>query len=177
MAKQNKKPTGKKPAAAKKAAPKKTADKAALNSSKMAHKQYLAKILYTREQLDAKVVAKRVGVSENTMSRWVNEFNWKALRNRLLISKDEQLNRLYEQLEALNDEIRDSPARRPDTKQADIQIKLTNSIRNMETDLAIADLVESGIRFTKHVQRKGTPEQVMELSELWNSFIQDSIKK
>lgn len=149
----------------------------ASTKTSIADKQYLAKILYTREHLDAKVVAKRVGVSENTMSKWVNEFNWKALRKRLLVSKEEVLSSLYEQLEALDDEIRSSNKKYPDSKQADIKIKLTASIRNMETELAIADLVESGMRFIKHLQRVGTHEQVMEISELWNSFIQANTKR
>jgi transposase len=144
----------------------------------IADKQYIAKILFTREGLDQKVAAKRAGVSEKTMSKWVNDFNWKALKNRLLLSKEEQLNSLYEQLEALNEEIKQSATRRPDTKQADVQIKLTTSIRNMETDLAIADLVQSGMRFIRHLQKVGcTVEQVMLVTDWWHSFIQAEISK
>jgi len=142
-------------------------------------KQYLAKILFTREQLDQKVVAKKVNVSEKTMSKWVNEFQWKNLRKRLLVSKEEVLNNLYEQMEELNNSIRkkNEGQRYGNTKEADIQIKLTASIRNLETDLSIADLVESGIRFIKHLQKVGTIDQVMEISDLWNSFLQVSIKR
>src|SRR5690349_18739838 len=95
-------------------------------------KQYLAKILFTREQLDQKVVAKKVNVSEKTMSKWVNEFQWKNLRKRLLVSKEEVLNNLYEQMEELNNSIRkkNEGQRYGNTKEADIQIKLTASIRN-----------------------------------------------
>ena len=143
----------------------------------IADKQYLAKILFTREQLDQKVVAKRVGVSEKTMSKWVNEFNWKDLRRRLLLSKEEQINALYEQLERLNGLIRKTDEGHADTKQADVLIKLTAAIRNLETDLAIADLIESGIRFIKYLQKVGTLEQVIEVADFWNSFIQSSIKK
>jgi transposase-like protein len=147
------------------------------SKTSIADKQYLAKILFTREHLDAKIVSKKVGVSENTMSKWVNEFNWKALRKRLLVSKEEVLNNLYEQLEALDDEIRESNKKYPDSKQADIKIKLTASIRNMETDLAVADLIESGMRFIKHLQKVGTFEQVMEVSEFWDSFVRANTKK
>lgn len=140
-------------------------------------KKYLAKILFTREQLDQNIVAARVGVSEKTMSKWVNEYNWRDLRKRLLITKEQELNNLYEQLEALNTIIRASATKHADSKQSDIQIKLTASIRNLESDLAIADLIESGTRFIKYVQKVGTFEQVMEMSDMWNSFIQVSIKK
>jgi len=144
----------------------------------IADKQYLAKILFTREKLEQKVVAKRVGVSEKTMSKWVNDFNWRTLRNRLAVGKEEVLSNLYEQLEELNDAISQKPVgeRYSDSRQADIQIKLTASIRNLETELAIADLVESGIRFIKFLQAHGTHQQVLDTSNLWNEFIQHSIK-
>ena len=144
----------------------------------MADKQYLAKILFTREKLEQKIVAKKVGISEKTMSKWVNDFNWKKLRERLLIGKEQILSDMYEEMEELQTTIRAKKEgeRFSDTKQADIKVKLTASIRNLETELAIADLVESGIRFIKHLQVKGTMDQVLEFSELWNGFIQESIK-
>ena len=142
-------------------------------------KQYLAKILYTREQLDAKVVAKRVGTSEKTMSKWVNDFGWKNLRKRLLVSKEQILNDLYEELEELGRDIKenDEGKRYGNPAQNDSRVKLTASIRNLETDLSIADLVESGIRFIKHLQAVGTMEQVMDVADLWNSFLQNNIKR
>jgi hypothetical protein len=143
----------------------------------IADKQFLAKILYTREHLDGKVVAKKVGVSEKTISKWVTEFNWKALRRRLLLSKEEQLNSMYEQLECLNKAIKKNDTKHADTKQADILIKYSAAIRNLETDLNIADLVESGIRFIKHLQKTGTVEQVMDVTDMWYSFIQFNCKK
>lgn len=142
-------------------------------------KQYLAKILFTREHLEQKTVAKRVGVSENTISKWVNEFGWRKLRNRMLISKEGVMSDLYEELEELQTQIKKRPQgeRYSNSKEADIKIKLTASIRNLETELAIADLVESGIRFIRWLQANGTFEQVTETSELWNSFILSSVKK
>jgi predicted transcriptional regulator len=140
-------------------------------------KKELARILFTREKLEQKLIADRVGVSEKTVSNWVIVGNWRKERQRLLISKQDQLNSFYSQLEKLNEQIENVGKGIPDTKQADIQIKLTTSIRNMETDLAIGDVVESGMRFIKHVQVVGTIEQVKEFADLWNSFIQNELRK
>lgn len=141
-------------------------------------KQYLAKILYTREQLDGKVVAQKVGISEKTMSEWVKKFAWKNLRNRMLLAKDAQISALYEELEEITTAIQSKEAgqRYADTKIADIRVKTTAAIRNLETDLAIADLVESGIRFVKFLQKVDTAQNVVDIADKWHSFIQASIK-
>ncbi len=142
-------------------------------------KQYLARILFTREKLEQKLIAEKVGVSEKTIGKWVNENNWRSVRDRLLIGKEEVLNSFYEQLAEINESIRNKPEgeRYGDSKISDTQVKLTASIRNMETDLGIADLVESGIRFIKFIQKYGTVEQVMIIDELWNAFLMENFKK
>ncbi|MGQ0739133.1 MAG: hypothetical protein ACT4OJ_08760 [Bacteroidota bacterium] len=142
-------------------------------------KQYLAKILFTSQKLDQKIVAQRVGITEATMSKWVNQFGWRDLRNRLLVGKEEMLNNMYEQLAELNEAIREKEKgkRYADNKQADIQIKLTAAIRNLETELAIADLVAGGMKFLKHLQSKKLFDEVGTFSELWNDFIQTEFKK
>lgn len=145
----------------------------------VADKQFLAKILFTREHLDQKIVAKRVSVSENTMSKWVNEFNWKKLRSRLLLSKDEQIDALYEELEEMKAKIQKKPVgeRYADTKLADIRIKTTAAIKNLETDLGIVEIVEVGIKAIKHAQKSLSMEDVMWFTDFWHSFIQTQLKK
>ena len=144
----------------------------------IADKQYLAKILFTREQLDQKVVAKKVGISEKTMSKWVNDFNWKKLRSRLLLAKDEQISFMYEELEEISNKIKNKEEgeRFADTKQADIRIKTTAAIRNLETDLGIHEIVDVGIKFIKFLQKAEDFKVVMQINDLWHGFIQFSIK-
>lgn len=146
---------------------------------KISEKQYLAKILFTTQQLDQVEVARRVGVSKNTMNTWVDKFNWRAMRNRLLTGKQEILSDMYEELEELQTKIkaREKGERHSNTKEADIKVKLTASIRALETDLGIADLVESGKRFISFLQQTGTAEQVTDFADLWHGFLQASIKQ
>lgn len=144
--------------------------------STIEEKKAYAKILYTREQLNGKIVAQRVGVAEKTISKWVKEGKWRDLRNRLLVSKENQINLLYGQLECLNDAIQENDNGYPDTKQADIQVKVTAAIRSLETDMNIADLVESGIRFVKYIQKVDSFEEVQKTIDLWSSFLQNEMK-
>ena len=142
-------------------------------------KQYLAKILFTSQKLDQKVVAQKVGISENTMSKWVNEFRWKDLRNRLLVGKEEMLNDFYEELAELNEAIRqrEKGKRYSNNKEADTKVKLTAAIRNLETDLAISDIIASGIKMVKFMQMKNMYEEVALFSEIWNDFIHSELRK
>lgn len=150
-----------------------------MSKQTIADKQFLAKVLYTSQQLDQNVIAKKLNVSAVTICNWVKKFGWKDLRNRLLVGKEELLNSFYEQLAELNETIRmrDPGFRYSNSKEGDVQVKLTASIRNLETDLAIADIVESGIRFIKHLQKVGNHDQVILFTDLWHSFIQANLKK
>lgn len=139
-------------------------------------KKDFAKVLYTKEQLDGKVVAERVGVTEKTISKWVNEGNWRKLRSRLSTSKEAQLELFYEQIEALNIQIGTQIPPHADSKQADILVKYTSAIKALENDLGIGDLVEAGTRFIKHIQSTESHDKVMDTMEMWNGFLASAIK-
>ncbi len=140
-------------------------------------KRALAKSLFINDRLDQKVVAARVKVSERTMGKWVADGNWKMLRKRLLLGKENLINKYYDHLENLNKKIDDAKQGHGDSKQADIMIKYTAAINNLETDLGIQDLVEAGMRFIRDLQKRVPPEKVLEVTEMWNDFIHTSIKR
>lgn len=104
-----------------------------------------AKLLYTREGVTLqKDLALRVGVSENTISKWINEEGWEKHRASIIITKDEELRRVYMQLTELNDSIfkRAEGERFANTKDADILVKLSATIKQLETDVALAEAIE-----------------------------------
>ena len=75
----------------------------------------LAEILYTRNNISQKEVAARVGVSEVTMSRWVNESDRAWEKMRLVVTKtvDENISRISMQLDELNHTISETKKRAP----------------------------------------------------------------
>lgn len=107
-------------------------------------KKEWAKTLFVNERLTQKEIAMRTGVSEKTLSLWVNKENWDALRVSLTITKDAQLKRLYAQLEEINTAIekRDEGLRYSNTKDADIIVKITTAIKALETETGVAEIVE-----------------------------------
>jgi putative lipoic acid-binding regulatory protein len=65
----------------------------------------LAKILFISEHLCQKEISERIFVTEKTISKWIKEGLWESLKVSLLVTKDNQLNALYAQLESINHEI------------------------------------------------------------------------
>lgn len=149
-----------------------------LTKMKISEKKDWAKLLYTREGLTQKEIAGRVGVSAVTVCNWVKKDNWDLLKQSLLVTKDQQLRRLYMQLDELNTKIMGRPAgdRFPDSKEADTINKLTGSIRTMETEASIADIVEVSKRVLSWLQPIN-PAKAMEVAGLFDEFIKESLKR
>lgn len=76
--------------------------------SKQQQKEY-AKTLFVKEDLHQKIIAERVGVTEKTIGKWIAEGGWKKIKLSMLVTKDNQIAALYEQLDKMNEEIKNRP--------------------------------------------------------------------
>ena len=63
-----------------------------------------AQILYVDHNLTAKEVAERVGVSEKTIGDWVDQQNWKALRDAKNSSPAKRINNIKQIISTMSDE-------------------------------------------------------------------------
>ncbi len=143
-------------------------------------KKDFAKILFTKENLSQKEIAERVGVAEKTVSKWVNENDeeWKRLRQSVIVTKEQQLRRIYDQLDELNATImkREPGKRYADSKEADTMVKLTAAAKNLETDASVADIIEVQKRFLNWL-RKLAPQKAKEVASMVDDFIKDTLKR
>jgi Transcriptional regulator, contains sigma factor-related N-terminal domain len=137
-----------------------------------------AKLLYLKDNLTQKEISQKVGVTEKTLSKWVNEENWEKLKVSIIITKEEQLGRLYDQLSALNTMIvsREEGKRFADSKEADILAKLSVTIKNMESDIALTDVIEVSKRIVNWI-RKVDFEKAKELTVIFDNYIREILKK
>jgi transcriptional regulator with XRE-family HTH domain len=151
-----------------------------LTKMKAADKKDWAKLLYTKEGLSQREVAGRTGVSTVTINKWVNanEAEWDKLRKSLLVTRDEQLRRLYMQLDELNTHImeRVKGSRFANSKEADTINKLTVAIRTLETDASIADIVEVCKRVLNYL-RPISPEKAREMAMIFDDFIKETLRR
>lgn len=147
---------------------------------KLAQKKEHARLLYVRENLSQKEIAERVEVAEKTINRWVNENGeeWKRLRTSIFITKEEQLRRIYQQLDELNQEIahRKEGSKFAQAKEADVIVKLTAAARALESDASLSEIVEVAKRFLNWL-RPLDLEKAREISALFDAFIKDQLRK
>jgi len=136
-----------------------------------------AKLLFTRENLSQKEIAERVGVSAQTVCKWVKDGLWDELKVSITITKEEQLKNLYRQLSELNKAItsRDSGARYATTAEADTISKLAGAIDKMETDIGLADIISTFRSFLDWI-RKTDLAQAQGMAPLFDAFIKDRLR-
>lgn len=135
--------------------------KAKLTKDQIEQRKNHAKLLYTREGvITQKELAERVGISEKTIGLWVKSENWEKERSSVILTKEEELRRVYEQLTELNDLIKDRPKgqRYSDSKEADILIKLSATIKNLETDVSVAEAIEVLKKLINLTRKESLPE-------------------
>lgn len=109
----------------------------------ISQKKEWAQSLYTKEGLTiAKELALKVGVTEKTMGRWINEGEWKTLKRSLLLTRQEQLAMLYAELEQINTHIQTKPEGKKfaDSKEADARRKLVKDIESLEQETSLNDI-------------------------------------
>ena len=141
-----------------------------------AQKKEWAKTLYLRENLTQQEIADRVGVSRVTVSNWVRTGKWEEQKAGLTLTRQEQVANLYRQVAEINRAIsaRAEGERYPNSKEADILGKLSASIRNMEQETGIADIISVLTGFIEWL-RPLDLDKAKELTRLADAYIKDKL--
>lgn len=141
-------------------------------------KREWAEQLITQQGYSQKEAAEKVGVSAVTLNKWYKKYNWEDLKQSLLVTRQQQLKRLYMQMDELNTAIMGRPAgqRFANSKEADTLSKLAGAIKTMETEASIADVVEVSKRFLNFM-RRFSAEKAIEVAGLFDEFIKYLLKR
>lgn len=134
-------------------------------------KKEYAKLLFTTTDLTQKEIAERVGTSPQSMTKWVSEGMWDSLRKSLLTSKSDQLRRMYEIANAVTTKIESTQGGFGDTKLADMMIKYTAAIKNLETETSAGQMFEFGMQFIRFVSVDSIPDAQL-ITDYFDGFIQ-----
>jgi transposase len=138
-------------------------------------KKELAQFFYCNSQLSQKEIAEKVGTSEVSMSKWVREGKWDTLKASITITRQEQLNRVYQQISAINNKITEEQKGIPTGADADVLAKLAAVVERLEKETSITDVVSVSMKFLDWLRKIDT-EKAKELSNLFDAFIKDLLR-
>lgn len=138
----------------------------------------LAEMLFTRDFLTQKEIAEKIGVSEKTLSKWATKHKWKEKRQSVIVTKETQLRRIYDQIEELNMAILKRPEgeRFANNKESDTLIKLANVAKTLESEASLAEVIDVSKRILNYV-RSARAEKAAELAAIFDDFINDQLKR
>lgn len=142
--------------------------------SKVEEKNY-AQILFVEQGLTAKEIAGRVKVSEKTIGKWIKDGKWEHLKKSMLVTKQQQIGLLYDQLAFINAEIVNRESKVASAKEADVISKITTSIQRMEVETSIGQIVEVARSFIEFL-RSYDLDLAKEVTKHFDSFIQHKMK-
>jgi len=139
-------------------------------SASTQEKKDLARLFFITDNLTQKEIAKRVDVNEKTIGSWVRDGQWQKLRTSLLTSKGDLLRRYYKILDAVADKIEKTEGGYGDTKLADMSIKYSAAVKNLETETSAGQMFETGMAFIRHVMKDDT-ELAKAITDQFDAFI------
>jgi ribosome-binding factor A len=137
-------------------------------------KKEWAQLLFTRFDLSIKDIALKTGVSEEELRLWIQDGNWEGIRRSLLTSKEVQLNILYDILETITTRIKENGA--DNTKDADLVIKYTSAIKNLETESSVTQIIEVAKKFINRLQMADL-ELAKTVALHFDAYIKEELKK
>lgn len=148
-----------------------------MGALKSKDKQEWAKTLFVKEHLTQKEIASRVGTTESTIGKWKEKFGWEKLKASYTISKPEQLQRIYEQINELTAEIKNKPEgkRYASSKEADILNKLAVAAQKLEADAGVDDIINVFIEFLEWLRPQDL-SKAQEISKLQDEFIKTRLQ-
>lgn len=144
---------------------------------KSEQKKALARDLYLLGSYTYEEIAMKVGTQRQTISRWAKAGGWEDLKAGMSVTREEVLKRLHLQLKSINDNIleREPKERYATAKEADAMAKLSATIKNLEKDVGISDIISVGMRFGEWLRRVDL-DKAKEYVKYWDLFLKEQIK-
>ena len=109
-------------------------------------KKEYAKLLYVKDNLSQQEIAAKVGTTTVTISKWKTEGAWDKLKASFVISREETLARVYQQINGIFEKA-ETEKRAIESKEADTLSKLSATAQNLETDLSVSTVIDVFIKF------------------------------
>ena len=139
-------------------------------------KKDIAKSLYVAGSYTQEEIAQKVGSTRQTIARWIRDGAWDDLKASYTITPGQILASLNRQIIEINKKIsaREEGNRFATVAEADILAKLAASIKKIESDVGISDIVNVGIKFTNWLRQLDL-DMAKKFNDLLDAFLKDQM--
>lgn len=150
-----------------------------MNKQQRNSKKEFAKSLYIYSQQTQEEISEIIGISRQTVNKWIKNGHWDELRAAITITPEKIITNLTKQLNEINKSVSERPEgeRFATAKEADAILKISNTIKNLRQELGLSDVVSVGMRFFCWLKEVGEYEKGKEFSDFFNQFVNDIVSK
>ena len=139
-------------------------------------KKDYARLLYMQGE-QQKVIAEKVGVSAQTITKWVNVGGWVEQRAAQNITRPELVNKLLRTVDKMIEAVNDSDDPDAANGLGDKLAKFAATIEKLDKHTSIEDVIEVFMAFSKWLQFQAefdediTPELLKTINKYHNQYI------
>lgn len=146
-----------------------------LTKAELKEKREYAKLLFIRENLTQKEIALRIGISQNTVSKWATEDNWEAAKKSTMLTREEQIRNMLSELEMINNEIASSDRKYATKEQAYVRDTLIQNLQKLEVDVSATEVYNVATKII-NFYRPIDLDTAKVLTEYFDSYIKSLLK-
>lgn len=141
-----------------------------------------ARLLYMQGE-QQKSIAVQVGVSAQTVTKWVTEGGWQAARSAANITRPELVNKILKSIDVLVEDLVNEPSAEKTAAAADKLVKFAATIERLDKKTSVVDVIEVFMAFSKWLQYRMsfdpqvTPELIQTINKYHDLFISEQLQK
>lgn len=147
-----------------------------ITKKELEDKKDYARLLYMQGE-QQKVIAEKVGVSAQTITKWVNVGGWVEQRAAQNITRPELVNKLLRTVDKMIEAVNDSDDPDAANGLGDKLAKFAATIEKLDKHTSIVDVIEVFMAFSKWLQFQAefdediTPELLKTMNKYHNQYI------
>lgn len=144
-------------------------------------KREFARLLFMQGE-QQKTIAEKTGVSQQTISSWVEKFGWSTQRAAASITRPELVNKLLLSIDRLIEQVNESDDPDAFNSLGDKLAKMSMTIERLDKKASIVDVVDTFMGFAKWLQFRAefdeqvTPELIKTINHYHDLYITELIQ-
>lgn len=141
-----------------------------------------ARLLYMQGE-PQKSIAEKVGVSAQTITKWVSEGNWEQSRAAVNITRQELVNKILKSIDVLLVDLADNPSPEKTAASADKLVKFAATVEKLDKKASVVDVIEVFLAFSRWLRHRMsfdpnvTPELLKTINHYHDLFISEKLKE